>query len=447
MSEVSRACTRTVLYQHPSSGRETAKKGEFPAFSHEFATAALVRESGLRENRGVTQELLGQLDDALTRKIPDLDEMARIGLIVSWRPEGGLYAARSFARARRPIPLAMIGRNRWVYTAYMALLNPADYFDGDLEAAHQIAKHPETAAKLKALIIAGLGKPVEEHLTLVASITGFSRWTVEAFEILYFNVLDRHRNALYISNIVYPKTRLVEFAEDYIETTPIGDLLLRAAFNYRDIDLVQYLAGMTAADRRKEFAKLHEQEEEFRRSLIANGQLAVDAGLINQPGVGLARATALLGLRPHPKPGVIPGNEESVEISKFVSDQLATTIASMQKTTEEELEQLRASARPGRSYMCIDDEEIVPFDHSNLAPVPDVVKVVASSPDHIEEFAEPRHAIWRNKKFDVPVVIVARMSQAGYEDHYLTKTKSGIPASEVFFENPLSASASLDAAS
>lgn len=395
----------------------------------------------------MNQQLINKLASAQCRKILDLNQKAEINFAVKYRPFGGWYSVCSYARAKVPIPLAMTGRDRWVFTAYMAQLNPADYHDGDLEAAHQISKQPETAAKLKALIIAGLGKPVEEHLTLVAAKTGLSRRTVEAFEILFFNVLDRHWEGLYISHIVYPETRLVEFLPNYIETTPIEDLLLRAAYNHRDIDLVLKLSGMTAADSRKDFTKLHELEKDFRRSLIANGQLAVDAGLINQPGVGLARATALLGLRPQPKPGVIPGNEESVEISQFMSDQLATTIASMQKTTEEELEQLRASARPGRSYMCIDDEEIVPFDHSNLAPVPDVVKVVASSPDHIEEFAKPRHAIWRNKDFDLPVVIVARMSQAGFEDHYLTKTKSGIPASEVFFENPPLASASLDAAS
>jgi hypothetical protein len=57
---------------------------------------------------------------------------------------------------------------------------------------------------------------IDAHLALVAEVTGIPRLTVEAFEILFFNVLDSHQDGLYLSNWAYPRGRLVEFDEDYI---------------------------------------------------------------------------------------------------------------------------------------------------------------------------------------------------------------------------------------
>lgn len=366
------------------------------------------------------------------RKGEDLYEKANICFRIKFGPDCGWISARAFASDKVPLPHAFTGRNRWVFFAYMAFLNPAVYHNAYLEAALQIANRPETAAKLKALLIAGLGKPIEDHLTLVATKTGYSRKTVEAFEILFFNVLDRHMEGLYISGIVYPETRLVEFAEDYIETTPISDLLLRAAYNHQNIDLVLELAGMTKADCRKKLADLHQLEKDYRNKILGNGLQIAKAGLLNQPGVGLQRAIQFLGIRP--QQASVQSDAEALGTCEFLADQLATTIATMPKTSEEELEQLSATtARPGRSYMHDDEGNILPFDHAGLGP--DVVRVVKSSPDHIKEFTEPRHAIWKNKDTDMPVVIVALMSQPGFEDHYLTDSQTGIPASQVFFEN------------
>lgn len=39
-----------------------------------------------------------------------------------------------------------------------------------------------------------------------------------------------------------------------------------------------------------------------------------------------------------------------------------------------------------------------------------------------------------NKDHDLPVILVAIMSQPGLPDHYLTDTKTGIPTSEVVFD-------------
>jgi hypothetical protein len=346
-------------------------------------------------------------------------------------PAYGWEFVCDFADARRTFPVVARGRDGWLFRAYMNRLAPAVFPDSVLEAALQIFRQPGLSAKLKALLIAGLEQPVEDHLTLVATKSGISRQTVEAFEILFFNILDRPRDGAYISLIVYPNSRLVELAEDYIETTPISDLLLRAAYNHRDIDLVMELAGMKESDSRKKLADLHQLEVEYLRNIMGNGLLIAKTGLLNQPGAGLERATQLLGMRP--QPAVTQKDAGSPEISDFIANQLKDAIATMPNTTEEELEHLKAIARPGRSYMHDDEGNILPFDYGDL--VPDVVRVYESSPDQIKVFPEPRKAIWKNKDSDFPVVIVALMSEPGSEDHYLTEGQTGLPASEVFFEN------------
>jgi hypothetical protein len=141
----------------------------------------------------------------------------------------------------------VLGRDHWLFRAYMMHLNPSAYHDPDVDAAYYLSQQATTSAKLKAMLIAGLSEPVDAHLDIVAEKTGISRRTVEAFEVLFFNVLDRHEDGLYLSEIVYPEGRQVEFAENYFESAPISDLLLRAAYNHRDVDLVAHLSGLDDA--------------------------------------------------------------------------------------------------------------------------------------------------------------------------------------------------------
>jgi hypothetical protein len=283
---------------------------------------------------------------------------------VYFSPAYGWEFVCYFADARMTFPVVARGRDGWLFRAYMNRLAPAVFPDSELEAAIQIFRQPGLSAKLKAMLIAGLEQPVEDHLTLVATKSGVSRQTVEAFEVLFFNILDRPSDGAYLSHIVYPETRFVELAEDYIETTSISDLLLRAAYIHRDINLVLELAGMKESDSRKKLDDLHQLEVEYLRNIMGNGLLIAKTGLLNQPGVGLQRAIALMGASPQ-KAGT-QKDAESPEITDFIANQLKDAIATMPNTTEEELEHLKAIARPGRSYMHDEEGNILPFDYGDL---------------------------------------------------------------------------------
>lgn len=341
-------------------------------------------------------------------------------------PAVGWYIAASTARARLRFQETVIGRNHWLFRAYTHILNPSVHSDHNVEEAHTLSKQ-STSATLKAMLIAGLGDPVDEHLDLVAEKFGTSRRTVEAFEILFFNVLDRHKDGLYLSNIVYPEGRSVEFEEDYFETASIPDLLLRAAYNHRDLDLVVRLAGMDATAYAQE---LGDREAALEKALMGNGLVMARAGLLNQRSAGIQRASTLLtasrSSRNNPQPKV-----ESPDFD-FTSTELAAAIKSVAPMTDVDRQEMLVASRPGQNYCSDDTGKVFAVDDSDESPTP---SPPSPPPEPIVRFPDPVPAVWRNKDFDKPVTLIARMSEPGLPDHYLTVENTGVPVSEVFFEN------------
>jgi hypothetical protein len=277
-------------------------------------------------------------------------------------PAVGWHVARSFARAGAPLPETVIGRDHWLFRAYMMHLNPSAYHDPDVDAAYHLSQQPTTSAKLKAMLIAGLGEPVDIHLDIVAEKTGIPRRTVEAFEILFFNVLDRHEDGLYLSAIVYPEGRQVEFAEDYFESAPISDLLLRAAYNHRDVDLVAHLSGLDDASFVAALGKLKDREAVLEKQIMGNALVMAQSGALNQRGAGMQRATTLLtasrSARKQPETVTCPSDYD-------ISAKLAAAIAAVPPITDADRQEARAASRPGRSYWSDDAGNIYAFDYAD----------------------------------------------------------------------------------
>lgn len=375
-------------------------------------------------------DLIEQLTQLQGRNSLDLKEKARARFEIQYNPNVGWRIANTYARDRKKFPFELIGRDRWLFIAYMTLLNPSVHSDRDVEQAREIHQNPGYAAKLNALIMAGLGQPIDAHLQLVSEKAGFPKRTVEAYETLFFNVLDRTADRAYISQIVYPDTRVVELAEDYFGTTPTADLLLRAAYQHRDIDLVLRLAGMTDKACRQEVAALSTQERQLTDAIMGNALLLSKLGLLNQRSTGLARTTTLLAAS-SARPGSVSPVES--EVPHDLAGELAAALAAVPPLTDDERRSLQAAARPGTSYWHDEDGNIMPFDFADLVPCVSKHSDAPSVP--FVKFPEPVSGIWRNQDFDKPVVIVARMSEPGLPDHYLTAENTGIPVSDVFFDN------------
>lgn len=331
-------------------------------------------------------------------------------------PGAGWLIAEKFAAKRLLFPMPLIGRNVIVSRAYLHILNPGTGSDRVVDEARRLFIGPQSGV-VKALLMAGLGTKPEEHLKVVASKTGIPLEVVSAFEILFFNILDRSEDGLYLSSIAYPHGRPVTFNKTYFKDASLDDLLLRAAYDKRDVDFVEYLSGLEPSHFQKALKESKRMERELTEKIFSNAQVQVNAGLVNQKSVGINRAAKLLEPARRKKQ-VAPCLEVSVDFDLG--------------------EQLNAFLDQAKNW----DQWPAPKVATPQPPV--VVEIPKSSGsrtkagkkgDRIDYFPVPRKGIWRNKDADKPVVVVAVMSSPGMPDHYLTEEKSGIPVSEVEFED------------
>lgn len=370
-------------------------------------------------------KLVEQLARFHHRNDRELTQKARAFIRVQCDPAFGWSMAKEYARKRERFPITMHGRDHWVFVAYMTLLRSRNYADRHVEDAFHIANQPGMCAKLKAILICGLGTPAKDHIKLVAEKTGIHANTVEAFEILFFNVLDRADDQAYLSEIVYPETRAVEKAENYFKKTPIADLMLRAAYNHRDLDVVVKMTGMPEAECRKECRTISDMMNKLASQVTSNAIVTAELGLINQPGVAMQRAIQLM------KPGRQPLDQSSDVNAENSHDLSAELSAALAQYSQLDRGYPQTTIRPGQASRKHQDGKSAPQGFPE--PVAANSASASESAHRITRFPEPVSCTWRNKDFDKPVVIVGTMSHPDLPDYHLTAENVGIPASEVFF--------------
>lgn len=318
-------------------------------------------------------------------------------------PAVGWTIAEKLALGGQRFPRPLVGRDSVVLRAYLKLLEPTRS-DLPIEKAKEFVSGPSSAI-LKALLIAGVGKSPEEHLEVVASKSGVPLDLLSAFEILFFNVLDRHQDWLYLAEIAYPQGRPVTFDATYFRNTSVEDLLIRAGYDTRDVDFVEYLAGLEGKRFLKALKKSLHPESDLTKRLTAGAQLQIDTGLLHQKTPALDRAIGLLEPARRSKPAPI-----CLEVPPDY-DWAGELEACLKEAWEWD-------ARP--------------FTESG------VVKFVDDPPvekDTVVMFEATRTGVWKNKDQDKPVEIVGEMTSPCMATYYLTKEKSGIPASEVIFDD------------
>lgn len=149
----------------------------------------------------------------------------------------GWDIAESLVKNEIPFPAFLYGDDLYVWRAYNFIKGNEDaVISGAL--ALTFPKNKQIADTIRALLIA---KDVTPEY--VARKTAIPEQTIIAYEKLFFNVLDRKKDHAFIASVVYPKGRMVEAMENYLEDTGIGDLMLRAGHN-KGTAHVLYASGM-----------------------------------------------------------------------------------------------------------------------------------------------------------------------------------------------------------
>lgn len=153
----------------------------------------------------------------------------------------GWHSAAIFASQGIPFPVAMKGKDQWVFKAYLYCLDPDNCKDKNISEAILLA-HPEMKGMrdiVEALLLCQEIKSCED----VSKLTGLEVKTIEAYEKLFFNILDRRKDYMYLRNIVYPDSRLVEWYDGYSAMEDPGMVLKRYGYNFGGKELF-YLSGL-----------------------------------------------------------------------------------------------------------------------------------------------------------------------------------------------------------
>jgi len=97
-----------------------------------------------------------------------------------------------------------------------------------------------------------------------------------------------------LANVLYPETRLVELHEDYIRNVDVSDLLKRASYNHKDLQMTLYLAGVGDSSYLSKLAERPDREAMLSKQIIGNALLLSYSGMLNQRSIGMSRGQSLM---------------------------------------------------------------------------------------------------------------------------------------------------------
>ncbi len=151
----------------------------------------------------------------------------------------GWEAAQSIARSHKKFPAIISGKDIWVFRAYLFCCDNKKHPDEHVDAAVALTS-PQM--RHKRMILDALLVVDGADIYQIAQIVSLSHHTVAAYEKLFFNIIDRKRDATFLAEVVYPQTRMVELVAGYVANESLDKILMRAGYNNGAADVL-YIAG------------------------------------------------------------------------------------------------------------------------------------------------------------------------------------------------------------
>jgi len=186
------------------------------------------------------------------------------------------------------IPAALTGDDYHLLLAFQMQTDPLFKHEA-VEHAYSI--HTDRDAYDRNLIEAALlstNSTIEE----ASSYVGIPVETIEAYEKLFFNALDRKADAYIIAQHLYPNSRIETFQDDHLMAVDQGLLMKRAGY-HNGIEDVIYFAGFQESTLLN-LAGSSNTAAKLEGMLMANGYILARNGWANQRGVGISQAKALI---------------------------------------------------------------------------------------------------------------------------------------------------------
>lgn len=207
---------------------------------------------------------------------PQDDWDAQRFALVYRRPDFGWHFSKLLAEQELNFPGVVDEGDRVLFRSFCYHVNRNRYRNQSVTRALGLT-HKSFQAQ-KAVVDSLLLSP-DSTVEEVARHTQLDVETLRAYERLFFNVLDRKADALYIMRIVYPEGRVVEFMHNYLNQSSMEPMLRRVG--HRDgVMHVLYQAGISndLVDNLAASSSTQQMED----LLMANGYVMARAGLLNQ---------------------------------------------------------------------------------------------------------------------------------------------------------------------
>lgn len=201
-------------------------------------------------------------------------------------PAFGWHFASDFARRKERLPVAAYESGTGIARAHGFLTDVLTVDEAPARVYELL--HPtqsSTRMLLNALLIC---RDIE--LNGIATATGIPEQVVSLYSEVLFNVRDRAKERTYISSLLYPQTRAVEFHSEYLDRVTPALLLLRAGYNYGSEEVL-YLAGL----RPQGVVQQSESNavDDLERMIKHNAKVLSRHGGLNQrnsPGIALGKS-------------------------------------------------------------------------------------------------------------------------------------------------------------
>lgn len=179
------------------------------------------------------------------------------------------------------------GRDEVLYRAFLHQHAPKKYRAPDVQAALAI----RFSMSNMRYALEGLLLSQDVTLESAAATLRLDLEVVTAYERLFFNVLDRVDDVMYLQQIVYPYGRMVEMMEGYLERESLGAMLRRAGHNNGPDDVLFLLGAKSNAIEALQAANTGRQ---FENVVMAYGYMMARNGGVAQHHTAVNNARQLL---------------------------------------------------------------------------------------------------------------------------------------------------------
>ena len=195
----------------------------------------------------------------------------------------GWHFIKSFADKKLDLPSCVVDEHTLV-RAY----NFERYGNRDLKLAQAIAIETSLPSSVRNTITSLF---FSEAITVeeIARITSFDAEVIRLYEELFFNILDRKEEALFIAGLVYPETRAEEFNTSYLQDVSNNTLLQRVSYN-SGTESVLALAGFK--QNFVDYGDVANNTNKLEGAIMSNAYFMAVCGFLNSsqaPGINNAK--------------------------------------------------------------------------------------------------------------------------------------------------------------